>query len=176
MCDPVSAAIVIGSTLVVGGGVQAFSQIKAGEAANAAGIRDRNNANRNADAMEGQANDALDRGGYEVDQLRAESSRRIGEGRAGLAAGNVDLSSGSAAYWELDASSTQQSDVERAKYAARQEAYGFRVQARNERARGINSRFSGKHGLHQGYTGSTATVLSSAGQAGASAYMIGKGG
>jgi hypothetical protein len=161
MCSP---AFGVASSLA-GGGLAAYGQLQAGNAANAAGIRDQNIANQNADVLEGQARDATERGEFAVDKLRTDAARDVGEGRAGFAGGNVDLSSGAAAYWELDSAKTTAADVGTTRYNAKQEAFGKRVDARNERVRGQMRRYEGKVAQKSSRFAAAGTLLGSAGQA-----------
>jgi hypothetical protein len=142
----------------------AYGQLQAGDAANAAGIRDQNIANQNALVLEGQARDAIERGEFAVDRLRLDAARGVGEGRAGFAGGNVDLSNGAARYWELDAAKNTAADVGQTRYNARQEAFGKRVDARNERVRGQMRRWEGKVAQRGSRLAAAGTVLSGAGQ------------
>lgn len=160
MCSP---AFGVTST-IAGAGLQAYGQLQSGNAANAAGIRDQNIANQNATVLEGQAQDAVARGEFAVDKLRTDASRDLGDARAGFAGGNVDLSNGAAAYWELDAAKRTASDVGLTRYNAKQEAFGLRVQARNERVRGQMRRYEGKVAQRASRLGAAGTVLSGAGQ------------
>jgi hypothetical protein len=139
--------------------------MEAGDAANAAGIRNQNIANQNAVVLEGQAQDAELRGEFAVDKLRGDAARAVGEGRAGFAGGNVDLSNGAAAYWELDAAKATATDVGTTRYNAKQEAFGRRVDARNERVRGQMSRYEGKVAQRGSRFAAAGTLLSSAGGA-----------
>jgi hypothetical protein len=184
MCDPVSASAVLPAltggagagasatgaaalaplALTVGpGALQAYGQIREGQNANAVGIRTQQDANANAAELKKQSRDAIIRGEISADRVITDAGRDIGAGRAGFAGGNVDLSSGSAQFWELDALKNASLDASTVRYNAGQEAYKYRVDARNERARGVMARFAGREAMHQGYLAATGTALSTAG-------------
>jgi hypothetical protein len=114
---------------VAGAGLKAFGQVKAGNA-------ESDVANYNASVADMQATDALERGEVNA-AIRGRTTKKIiGASRAGMAAQNVDISSGSAADVQGDAAYLGALDVATIKNNAAREAWGYRVQAVDYRNRG----------------------------------------
>lgn len=145
----------------VGVGVNAYGQIKAGKAAKKAGdtaarAQERAGtaqreaaesqaelADYNAQVAELQGEDAVDRGAEAESRFRTQVRRTIGEQRAGFAAGNIDVSFGSAVDVQADAAFLGEMDALQIRTNAAREAWGFKVQAEDYRKRGEIARKEG---------------------------------
>ncbi len=132
MCEP--ATIAAGATLVIGA-MSAYSQHQQGKYARAV-------ANQNADIAETQAQDAVNRGNIQAEEVRRRSRQAAGTQAATMGATGADLSSGTsldifgdtAQFGTLDALTTVNN--------AQREAYGYRVQGMNAIAEGNAAKVS----------------------------------
>src|SRR5688572_24461864 len=101
------------SMLILGGAslaLQGIGQWKAGKAEKEAGLAQQRAAEKQADltdynaaVADVQAKDAIERGEIEAGRFRARTRSLVGEQRAGMAAGNVDVGYGSAVDVQADA-------------------------------------------------------------------------
>ena len=124
-----AATIGIGIGLI-GAGKSASGSKKSGRIARDIG-------NFNAGVADQQAADALARGREAEDQLRSGVRKLIGSQRAGFAGQNVSLNDeGSAVEVQADTIKLQDEDIERIRYNAGREAWGFKMQAENYRMGG----------------------------------------
>jgi hypothetical protein len=128
--------------LLTGAGValNAFGQKKQGDAAKAAGEAQKRAADKqaeitdyNAQVAELQATDAVDRGEDAANRYRTQVRGVIGTQRANIAAGNVDVSFGSAVDVQADAAFLGELDAMQLKTNAAREAWGYKVEASNYR-------------------------------------------
>ncbi len=142
--------------------MQAYSQYQKGQAEGKAAEYNAQQEDYNAQLAKGRAADALTRGDKAANQIGIETGRTIGEGHAGFAAGNVDLSSQSAKYWELDAVSAGAQDQATARYNATQEANGFQAQAYNAQATSRLARFQGRDAVNAGFLNAGSSLLAGA--------------
>lgn len=164
MCEPTTILAGISLATTVVGGVmsaQAQRQQAAQEASQsyyAAGI-----ARNNQIAANHAANDAIERG--KVDRARAAiaAKQTVGAQRAALAAGGVEVNSGSALDLQVETTRLGEYDQLVAMNNAQREALGFRTQGAN---------FGGEVGLH---TSAAQNSLTS-GQTKATASLIGTAG
>jgi hypothetical protein len=131
-------------------GISAVQQHKAGTAAKKAGEQQREAAESqaeladyNAAVAELQADDAIARGDEEEQRYRTQIRGVIGAQRAAIAAGNVDVSFGSAVEVQADAAVLGELDALQIKTNARREAWGYKVQAEDLRQRGAIARKEG---------------------------------
>jgi hypothetical protein len=152
------AAVAAGAA-VVGAAVSAYSAIKQGQSAQAAG-------NYNAQVAQNNAISATQQGSAAEAQSRLQSRAQIGLEQANFGASGVDMSSGSpldvlrgsAAQGELDAQQT--------KYSYQMKALGYSTDA-------TLSSFEGNNAANSGYLGAAGRLLAG----GASAYgLYNKGG
>lgn len=123
-----AATIGIGIGLI-GAGKSASGSKKSGRIARDIG-------NFNAGVADQQAADALVRGREAEDQLRSGVRKLIGSQRAGFAGQNVSLNDGSAVAIQEDTLKLRDEDIERIRYNAGREAWGFKMQAENYRMGG----------------------------------------
>lgn len=125
-------------TNVVGQRRQADAAIAQGEYQ--AGI-----ATTNAGLADASAADAVARG-REAELRRAADTRRtIGAQRAAMAAGGIDLGTGSAADVQADAAYTGALDQLTIRTNAAREAFGYQTEAANDRVRATNARTAGRN-------------------------------
>ncbi len=90
----------------------------------------------NARGYERQAGEIIDIGNTEAGKVATEGSQIIGAQRAGGAASNVDVSSGSAAAVQSQTRQNVKLDVMTVQNNAWRQAWGFKEQARQERIAG----------------------------------------
>lgn len=156
MCSP--ALVMVGATLV-GGAMQAQGQR---EAANAQA----NAAEANAKIGEVQAQQAREIGGMEEQRVLRQMRRTLGAQRAGFAAANVDPSQGSALDIQLETAQEAKTDAEIARANAMRQAWGFDVEASQQRTAAKVVR---REGAQQART----TLLTSASRAYGGYYRTG---
>lgn len=90
----------------------------------------------NSHLAELQAEDAIKRGDKEAGQIKAKARQMIGTQRAALAAQGIDVNSGSARDIQEDTAAMSELDALTIKNNAFREAWGYKVQALDFRARG----------------------------------------
>lgn len=96
-------------------------------------------------AMSNQAaDDALVRGNIDADQVRQQTRQVIGTQRAGFAANGIDVNTGSAGVLQDDAAQFGELDALTVLNNAAREAYGYRVQAMDQRQQGKLAKWQGK--------------------------------
>lgn len=132
---PLVALAVIGA---IGTTAGVIGQIKAGNAAkraSEAGARASESSAQlsdyNAGVAELQAADAVARGGLDQSLSRQQTKQVIGSQRAGQAAGNIDVSMGSALDVQGDAVFLGELDAHTIANNAAREAWGYKVEAYN---------------------------------------------
>jgi hypothetical protein len=125
---------IIGVGMSIAGAVQnARGAKKAGDAANAAGESEAKRDEYNAGIADLQAQDALARGAVDESRFRTSVRGLIGSQRAGFAAQGVDVGSGSAADVQADAAYLGELDALQIRSNAAREAWGYRVEAADNR-------------------------------------------
>lgn len=100
----------------------------------------------NAGISSRAANDAIKRGEVEADEQRKTTQQVIGAQRTGFAAGNIDVNTGSAGQVQNDAAALGELDALTIINNAEREAYGYRVQAMDQRQQGKLAKWQGKTG------------------------------
>ncbi|EHC1244583.1 hypothetical protein K9U00_05615 [Escherichia coli] len=156
MCDPVIA----GGAMLAMSGIQAYTQYQQGKYASKV-------AEANADIATAQAQDSINRGNAQADEVRRRNRQSAGTQAATMGATGADLSTGgaldifgdTAQFGALDALTTVNN--------AQREAYGYEVQAANYKAQASASR-------KQGNMGAFTTLLTAPLQA-YGAYQMGGG-
>lgn len=88
--------------------------------------------------------DALKRGYIEADEQRQETRQVIGAQRAAFAANGIDVNDGSAAIVQDDTAALGELDALTLMNNAAREAYGYRVQAMDQRQQGKLAKYQGK--------------------------------
>lgn len=139
----------------------AYSKTRAG--AETKGIYD-----QNAIFAERQAQDAEQRGELDAGRMRRKTEQVIGAQRTSLAAQGVDVNRGSALDVQADAAYLGELDAQTIKNNAAKEAWGYRVQASDYRARGKTAKREGEFGAFN-------TILTSAGEVLLARYGGGSG-
>lgn len=147
----------LGLSLLIGGvaaGTQAYSSIR-GSRAQAKAEEDAGRAQReaaesqagladyNAAVAKLQAQDAIARGREEESQYRQQVAGMIGSQRAGFAGANIDVSSGSALDVQADAAFLGELDALTIRNNAAREAWGYEVEAEDQRRRAEIARREG---------------------------------
>jgi len=115
------------SPLVIGG-VQAYGQIQQGN-------YEAKVENQNAQFLEGAAGVAQQRGGNAAGLRRMKGSQDIGEARASAGASGLDVGSGSVVDMIADSRMLSELDAQTETNNAAREAWGYKVQATEARAR-----------------------------------------
>lgn len=160
----VMTAIAIGSLIV--GAYQTYkagqAQKQAGEAGQAAANSQADLADYNALIADAQSKDAVARGAEQEARFRSGVRGMIGTQRAGFAAGNIDVSSGSAVDVQGDTAFMGELDALQIKTNAAREAWGYDVQADDLRKRAAIARKSGVYLEAAGRTNATTAYIQGA--------------
>lgn len=98
----------------------------------------------NAGISNAAADDALVRGSLAADEQRKQTQQVIGSQRAGYAAGNIDVNTGTAGQVQNDTAALGELDALTIMNNAAREAYGYRVQAIDQRQQGRLAKYQGK--------------------------------
>lgn len=98
----------------------------------------------NAGISEQAAKDALARGKVEADDMRQQTKQVIGTQRTGFAANGIDVNTGSAGQIQNDTAALGELDALTILNNAAREAYGYRVQAVDQRQQGKLAKYQGK--------------------------------
>lgn len=138
------------------GGLQAYSQYQAGKY-NAA------MASAQADMANQSARDALSRGASDANAALQQANKTASSQRVAMAAGGVDVGSGTALDVLADTASAGAFDAAIAKNNAAREAYGYQVQAAMSRA-------EAKQARRQGNMAAVSTIMTT----GANMYGAGR--
>ncbi|ELI0535538.1 hypothetical protein Q8U12_003691 [Salmonella enterica] len=157
MCEPTT--ILAGATLAAGA-LSAYNQYQQGKYSSAV-------AEQNAEVATAQAQDSINRGNAQADEVRRRNRQAAGTQAATMGATGADLSTGgaldifgdTAQFGALDALTTVNN--------AQREAYGYQVQAENYKAQASSAR-------KQGNMGAFTTLLTAPLQA-YGAYQMGGG-
>jgi hypothetical protein len=186
---PFFTALAIGLG-VAGIGMNAIGQVKQGKAAKAAGKAQQEVmeseaqlAEYNADVAKLQAKDAVNRGVEQEGVYRQQIQQVIGRQRAGFAAGNVDVGTGSAVDVTADAAYIGEVDALTIRTNATREAWGFEVQkvdllkrAQIARKGGVMAAAAGRAEATAHYIGAAGSIATGAGSLLAAKYGFGDSG
>lgn len=152
--------------MAVGTGLQAYGQIKAGKAEEKAAIRRSEAAETqaqlddfNAHVADLQAADAVERGDEAANRYRTQVRGVIGTTRTAQAAGNIDVSFGSASDVQADEAFIGKLDELTLRTNAAREAWGYNVQAANYRTHADLAREAGEADLEAGSSAATAGYI-----------------
>ena len=152
MCDATAALVAMG----VGGGMQAYGQYQSGKF-------NADMANAQAGIAEQSSRDALTRGAADANTSLQQAAKAASSQRAAMAAGGVDVGSGTALDVLADTASAGAFDAAISKNNAAREAYGYQVQAAMSRAEATQAR-------RQGNMGAVSSIMTT----GASIYGSGR--
>lgn len=119
----------------------------------------------NANIAEQAAKDAISRGDIEAGRVRSGTRQTVGSQRAALAAQGIDVNTGSAADVQSDTARIGALDELTARNNAAREAWGYKVQAWNERTQGQLAKLGSKNAAKALRQQSWGTVLTGAVQA-----------
>lgn len=153
--------------------VQTVSSVKQGKAAKKAGEKQREAsesqaqlADYNAAVADLQGKDAIERGAEEESRFRTSVRGAIGSQRANIAAGNVDVSFGSAVDVQADAAFLGELDALTIRTNAARESWGYKVQAEDYRKRaditrkeGVYLEQAGRQNASAAYWGAAGNIL-----------------
>lgn len=151
-------AIAVGS-VIAGAALSARGQIKAGNAAKAAGESQAQQLEFNAQVAELQAADALERGREEEQIFRTQVRQMIGSQRTGFAGQNVDVTRGSATDVTADSAFLGEIDARKIRANAQREAWGYGVSAEDLRLGADVARKGGQAQATAAKWGAAGTVL-----------------
>lgn len=140
-----------GIATAAGGGLSAYTQYQQGQFSDQMSKVNQGIAEQNAVAVERAGAD--DAEGY-----RRRGRQVAGQQATALAAGNLDMSGGTALDLLLDTARGSEMDAQTARYNAQMEARGIRIEGRNMRMQGRVDRRASR-------VGAGATILGSAGSA-----------
>jgi hypothetical protein len=144
-----AAAIPLALT-AASGLMQYSSQKKAAANASAEGDYQGAALDQNATLADQQAQDAIARGAVTEHQQRTAVRSTIGSQRAALAAGGVDIGSGSAADVQANTAQLGEMDALTIRNNAARQAWGYSVEAAQDRSKAAYARQGGKTAA-QGY-------------------------
>lgn len=155
---------------LAGAAVSAYGQVKAGLAAKSAGQAQQAAANDQADVAdynatvaEQQANDAITRGQIDEDRYRQGVKAMVGTQRTTFAAGNVDVSGGSAVDVQAETAHQGELDALTIRNNATLTAFGYKVQAYDLRRSATIARKTGVYQAEAGETRAEASYIGAAG-------------
>ena len=131
---------------------QAGSQYAAAQAA-------ANVSKQNATLAEQKGVKALERGAEQSRYIRGEARRMQGQQRSALAAGGVDVNSGSALDVQADTAQRAAEDIAATRYNAQLEQWGFDVEATNYRTQAAQYEATATNALIGGAFGVGSTLL-----------------
>lgn len=157
MCEPTT--ILAGATLALGA-MSAYNQYESGKYSAAV-------ANKNAEFAETQAQDSINRGNAQAEEVRRRNRQAAGTQAAIMGATGTDLSTGGALDIFGDTSQFGTLDALTTVNNAQREAYGLQVQGSNYQSQASAAR-------KQGNTGAMTTLLTAPLQA-YGAYKIAGG-
>lgn len=98
----------------------------------------------NAGISERAGRDAVKRGNIDADEQRQQTGQVLGAQRAAFAANGVDVNSGSAGQVQNDTAALGELDALTLVNNAAREAYGYQVQAMDQRQQGKLAKYKGK--------------------------------
>jgi len=167
-----SAALLAGSVAIsaIGKWKAGTQAKKAGEAQQRAAESSAELLDFNAHIADLQAEDATQRGAEAESRFRAGVQGLIGSQRAGFAAGNIDVSVGSAVDVQADAAFLGELDALTIRQNAAREAWGYKVEAVDTRKRAEITRKEGTQFAAAGRANQTAARLGVVGD------LVGAGG
>lgn len=149
MCGPAALAITaIGATLI--GGYQQAQAAKA-EGAYAAQVAD-----QNAKVATQQADYERQLGNIEEEKQRRNVRLMLGAQRAALAANGIDTTSGTALDLQTETAQFGTEDALAIRANAARRAWGYEVEAQNQKAAGIAAKARGKNQAIGSYLGAVA--------------------
>jgi hypothetical protein len=119
-------------------------------------------AERNAQLAEKQGQDALNIGNLEENRQRDVTGQEIASGRTSTAAQNVDVSSGSAAAVRASQQLVGEVDALTIRNNAAREAWGYDVEAANQRMQGRLALLAGENDAAAERASSVSTLLTGA--------------
>lgn len=118
----------------------------------------------NATLADLQASDALARGNEAANRQRTATGQLVSSQRASLAGSGVDITSGSAVDVQTEAKYFGALDELTIRNNAKREAWGFGVQAANDRAQGVLARAAGRNTARSLNAAATGTLLTGGAQ------------
>jgi hypothetical protein len=117
----------------------------------------------NARVSEQAAVDALYRGEHTANVVRSQGGQLIGRQRTEYASSGVDAGTGSALDVQIATAGLTELDAQTARSNAAREAWGYRIQAANARARASAAEAAGQYGYVGSILGGAGAVAGSSG-------------
>lgn len=171
MCNP--AMLAMGGQ-AVGGGLSAIGAYGAAASQKSSLNYDARTADFNAGLAERQAQIAMERGQFQVDQLNRATAGLKGSQRATMAARGLDLTQGTPAEIIAGTEFMGEMDVQQAQINAVREAWGLRTQATNLQNEARSARANAK-AISPGMAAAT-SLLGTATSMASSYYQFNKAG
>lgn len=137
-----------------------------GKAARAQGNYLGDVAEQNAKLAEQQATDATARGATSESRFRTSTSQLVGAQKTGYAGQGVDVSTGTPAEVMADSARLGELDALTIRNNAAREAFGYTVQAANERTQGAMARMAGENTASSANAQAASTLLTGGAQFG----------
>ncbi|EAB6425585.1 hypothetical protein HCK45_003486 [Salmonella enterica] len=137
MCSP---AIALAGASVALSGVSAYNQYQQGKYSSAV-------AEQNAEVATAQAQDSINRGNAQADEVRRRNRQAAGSQAATMGATGADLSTGNALDIFGDTAQFGTLDALTTVNNAQREAYGYQVQSANYDAQAVSARKQGNMGV-----------------------------
>ncbi|WP_320729552.1 virion core protein, T7 gp14 family [Enterobacter ludwigii] len=136
MCEPTT---ILAGAAVASGALSAYNQYQTGKYTAAV-------AEQNADVAEAQAQDSINRGNAQAEEVRRRSRQAAGTQAATMGATGADLSTGNALDVFGDTAQFGALDALTTVNNAQREAYGYQVQAENYKSQASSARKQGNMG------------------------------
>lgn len=146
-------------------GLVAASAVYGAYAQNQAASAQMKLANKNADLLESQAEDALQRGELEVRAVRRRARALVGRQKAQAAGQGLDVSAGVVDDLTHETHAMGAVDMDRARQNSFDEAWGIRAQSSNQR-------LAGRYAYRSGRNAAVGTVLGGIGDSARAYYQF----
>lgn len=161
----ITTALLIASaaTSAVGTGKAVQASRRAGKAAQTAANAEADLMDYNAAVAEISAEQAVEQGKVEADRYREQIEGVVGAQRAGYAGQGVDVSSGSALAVQADTAAMAEMDALQLQSNAARQAWGFKVEAYDNKKRALYARQEGVQLAAAGRAQANAQLISGVG-------------
>jgi len=114
----------------------------------------------NAQALNYQAESAIERGRLDVADYRRDLAQVMGTQKANAAAQGIDVNTGSALEVRADTARQGEDDIERIRHGAKLEAWGYQQEATQAAYQGQLAKYAGKNKQKGSILGGAADILS----------------
>lgn len=156
------AGIITAASTGVQTGAGFMQHQQSAQAASLRGRFENDVAERNAQIAERQGSDAINRGALAEGRERLDTREQVGGSRAALAAQGVDVSTGSAADVQTNERAIGETDALTIRNNAAREAWGYDVEAANQRMNGNLAILAGENDAATQRAAGVSTLLTGA--------------